>query len=82
MKFKNKAEQNLSIVQKLIAKDGAKGWNVAKETLLQQKTDNIQLRQALAYLTLIPDFFRPAVVSYCCEAVGGEPAVTVPTSAS
>jgi len=62
--------------------DGAKGWNMAKEILLRQETDNAQLKQALAYLTLIPDYFRPALVAYCCEAVGGDPEITVPTGAS
>ena len=69
-------------LKKIIEKDGAKGWNMAKEALLKQETDNPQLKQALAYLTLIPDYFRPAIVSYCCEAVGGDPEITVPTGAS
>jgi len=75
-------EEPIVKVQRMLEKDGAKGWNMAKEVLLKQKTDNPQLKQALAYLTLIPDYFRPAIVSYCCEAVGGEPEITVPTGAS
>lgn len=78
----NEIEEPLEKVRKMIEKDGAKGWNMAKETLMHQETDNAQLKQALAYLTLIPDFFRPAVVTYCCKAVGGDPEVTIPTSAS
>jgi geranylgeranyl diphosphate synthase type I len=75
-------EEPIVKVQKMLKKDGAKGWNMAKEILLKHETDNPQLKQALAYLTLIPDYFRPAIVSYCCEAVGGEPEITVPTGAS
>jgi geranylgeranyl pyrophosphate synthase len=75
-------EEPIVKVQRMLEKDGAKGWNMAKEAIMKQETDNPQLKQALAYLTLIPDYFRPAIVSYCCEAVGGEPEITVPTSAS
>jgi geranylgeranyl pyrophosphate synthase len=69
-------------VERMIEKDGAKGWEMAKDVLLKQETDNPQLKEALAYLTLIPDYFRPAIVSYCCEAVGGDPEITTPTGAS
>jgi|YelNatPaOPRAMG01_1025707.scaffolds.fasta_scaffold11218_7 geranylgeranyl pyrophosphate synthase len=75
-------EEPIVKVQRMLEKDGAKGWNMAKEAIMKQETDNPQLKQALAYLTLIPDYFRPAIVSYCCEAVGGEPEITVPTGAS
>lgn len=75
-------EDPITKAHKLIEKDGAKGWNMAKEALLHQETDDLQLKQALEYLTLIPDFFRPAMVSYCCRAVGGDPEVSIPTGAS
>ncbi len=69
-------------IRKIVKKDGAKGWNMAKEVLLKQETDNPQLKKALYYLTIIPDYFRPAIVSYCCQVVGGNPDITVPTGAS
>jgi len=75
-------EEPMVKVQRMLENDGAKGWNMAKEVLLKQETDNPKLKEALAYLTLIPDYFRPAIVSYCCEAVGGDPEITVPTGAS
>lgn len=82
MEAKRKNKPTIEDVRKIVEKDGAKGWNMAKEVLLKQETDNPQLKQALTYLTLIPDYYRPAVVSYCCEAVGGKPEITVPTAAS
>ncbi|MEM2517934.1 MAG: polyprenyl synthetase family protein [Candidatus Bathyarchaeia archaeon] len=82
METGGKDEPTIEDVQRIVEKDGAKGWNMAKEVLLKQETDNPQLKQALNYLTLIPDYYRPAIVSYCCEAVGGEPETTIPTAAS
>lgn len=82
MEIDRKTKPSIEDVRRIIEKDGAKGWNLAKEALLKQETDNPRLKEALAYLTLIPDYFRPAIVAYCCEAVGGDPEITVPTGAS
>lgn len=82
MRSEQKTKPSIEDVKKILKKDGEKGWNIAKETLLKQETDNLQLKQALSYLTLIPDYSRPAILSYCCEAVGGDPEVTIPMGAS
>ncbi|NWF87746.1 polyprenyl synthetase family protein [Candidatus Bathyarchaeota archaeon] len=68
--------------KKLIGKEGAKGWNLAKETLLEQETRNSQLKEALNYIAELPEFFRPAIVSLCCKAVGGKSENTIPCGAS
>ena len=75
-------EEPLEKVKRIIEKEGAKGWSLAKETLLNQETRSLQLKEAMSHITLKPDYFRPAMVSFCCTAVGGDPEVTIPTSAS
>jgi len=79
---KMKYEEPLEKVKKVLEKEGLEGWNLAKQTLLDQETRNPQLKEAIDYITQLPDFFRPAVVSICCSAVGGNPKTTVPCSAS
>ena len=66
----------------MLEKEGLKGWNCAKESILRQETHSPQLREAMNYITEQPDFFRPAVVSLCSQAVGGSPEITVVTGAS
>jgi len=78
---KNK-KASIEEVQKIIEKEGKKGWCLAKKTILDHKECAPQFREALNYLTLIPDFFRPAMVSLCCKAVGGDPDIIIPTGAS
>lgn len=68
--------------KKLIEKEGAKGWNLAKENLLKQETRNSQLKEALNYVAELPEYFRPAIVSLCCKAVGGKTETTIPCGAS
>ncbi len=73
----------LQQVKKMIEKEGAKGWKLAKETLLNHKTSSPQLRDAISHLvTSHPDYFRPTVVSLCSKAVGGTQEATIPSSAS
>lgn len=73
----------LQQVKKMTEKEGAKGWTLAKETLLDHKTSSPQLQDAINHLvTSHPDYFRPAVVSLCSKAVGGTQEVTIPSSAS
>jgi geranylgeranyl pyrophosphate synthase len=75
-------EQLIAETRKIIAKEGAKSWTLAKETLLQQETQSSQLKEAITYAAFLPDFFRPAIVSFCCKAVGGESEITIPCGAS
>jgi geranylgeranyl pyrophosphate synthase len=70
--------------KRITVEEGKKGWNLAKETLLSHGTSIPKLREAINYIMMEykPDFFRPAVVSLCCQALGGTPEITVPSSAS
>ncbi len=68
-------------VKKLLAEEGKNGWNLAKNELLAQKTSSRFLREALKYIAEMPDYFRPALVSLCSEAVGGTQKPTLPSSA-
>jgi len=80
----SKGEKLFEQVKKILEKEGAKGWKLAQEALLKQKTKNKQLQEAINYTILEgkPDFFRPAFVSLCCKAVRGNPKVTIPCGAS
>jgi geranylgeranyl pyrophosphate synthase len=81
-KHERNKEQLLEKTREMLEKEGAKGWALAKETLLQQRTHSPQLKQALNYAAEIPDYFRPAIVSLCSKAVGGDPEATIPSGAS
>jgi len=75
-------EELLEQVKRMLEKEGLEGWNYAKETMLSQKMHSRQLREIMNHIAEHPDFFRPAVVSLCSQAVGGTPEVTIPTGAS
>jgi len=79
-----KSDELLEQVKRLCEKEGAKGWKLAQETMLNHKTCAVQLQEAINYIMIEykPELFRPAVVSLCSEAVGGDPAKTVPFGAS
>jgi len=81
-KPKPTSENLLEESKKMMKREGRKGWDFAKKTLLQQKTRNSQLKEALSYAVELPDYFRPAIISFCCKAVGGNAEVTVPCGAS
>ncbi len=83
-KSESKGEKLFEQVTRILEKEGAKGWKLAQETLLKQKTKNKQLQEAINYTMLEgkPDFFRPAFVALCCKAVEGDPEVTIPCGAS
>ncbi|NWG11719.1 polyprenyl synthetase family protein [Candidatus Bathyarchaeota archaeon] len=76
------SETLLQETKKMMKKEGAKGWNLAKQTLLQQETHNPQLKEALNYAAELPDYFRPTILSLCCKAVGGKLETTIPCGAS
>jgi len=82
VKPKPTSEKLLEEAKKMMEREGRKGWDFAKKTLLQQKTRNPQLKEALNYAAELPDYFRPAIVSFCCKAVGGNAEVTIPCGAS
>jgi len=81
-KPKPTSEKLLEESKKMMKKEGRKGWDFTKKTLSQQKTQNPQLKEALSYAAELPDYFRPAIISFCCKAAGGNAEVTVPCGAS
>jgi geranylgeranyl pyrophosphate synthase len=78
-----KGEDLLAQVRRLSEKEGARGWKLAQETMLKQKIRSPQLTEAMNYIMAEyrPDFFKPAIVSLCSQAVGGDAAKTVPFGA-
>jgi len=81
-KNEQRNEELLEQAKKIMEKEGAKGWNLTKKTLLKQETRSSQIKEALNYIVQSPDFFRPGLAAICSEAVGGTLEVTVPSSAS
>jgi len=77
-------EELLEMVKKLCEKEGMKGWKLAQETMLKKKADSPKLQEIIEYMMLKykPDYFRPALLSFCCKAVGGNPKTTIPTGAA
>lgn len=80
---KTNAETSLDRADRIIRQRGEKGWVLAQEMVLSQETNSQRLREAIEYVMLVykPDYFRPAVVSLCCEAAGGSVETTVPIGA-
>jgi geranylgeranyl pyrophosphate synthase len=80
---KTNAETSLDRADKIIRQRGEKGWLLAQEMVLSQETNSQRLHEAIEYVMLVykPDYFRPAVVSLCCEAAGGSVETTVPIGA-
>jgi geranylgeranyl pyrophosphate synthase len=81
-KPKPTSENLLEESKKMMKREGRKGWDFTKKTLLQQKTRNPHLKEALNYAVELPDYFRPAIISFCCKAAGGNTEVTIPCGAS
>ena len=77
-------EQLLVKTKKLWKKESEEGWKLAQEAMLKERTSNRELKEAIRYIMLKspPDYFRPALLSFCSKAVGGTSDVTVPTAAS
>jgi len=68
--------------QKLLEKYGSKALSIATKTALQgkEKITCKEVSEALTYFVeeYWQDTHRPTLLSICCEAVGGDPALTVP----
>jgi len=77
-------EELIKQVQKLLEERGRKALEMAKETVLQEKVECKEVREALNYFMTEywQDLARPALLSLCCEAVGGDPDVTTPIAIS
>lgn len=70
--------------KELCEKEGREGWKLAQATMLRERASNPRLQEAIEYIMLKyqPDYFRPALLSFCCKAVGGDAKDTVPFGAA
>ena len=70
-----KNRNTLEQVMELTQKEGQDGWTLANKAMLECKRRNKLLQEAIEYAMnrYAPDYFRPAFVSLCCKAVGGNP---------
>lgn len=68
----------------LMEERGRKTLNIIRKTVLKEKIESRKAREALhSFITEYwHDLARPALMSVCCEAVGGDPTVTMPFAAS
>jgi geranylgeranyl pyrophosphate synthase len=71
-------------VQKLLKERGSKALEEARKTILQEKVECKEVREALTYFMqeYWHDLARPALLSLVCEAVGGDPELTTPIAIS
>jgi geranylgeranyl pyrophosphate synthase len=76
----NKQENVIEQVQKLLKERGSKALEEARKTILQEKVECKEVREALTYFMneYWQDLARPTLLSIACEAVGGDPDVTTP----
>ena len=73
-------EEIMEQVQKILEERGRKALEMARQTILQEEIECKEVREALKYFMTEywQDLARPALLSLCCEAVGGDPEVTIP----
>jgi len=66
--------------QEIIEKRGTKALEIARKTVLQERVECKEIREALQYFMTEywHDLARPALLSLACEAVGGDPDTTTP----
>jgi len=65
---------------KLLEERGKKALELAKKTVLEEKIESKEVREALKYFMTEywHDVTRPGLLSLVCEAVGGDPNLTTP----
>jgi len=73
-------EEIVKQAEKLLEERGRKALEMAKKEMLQEKIECKEVRKALDYFMTEywKDLARPALLSLCCEAVGGDPETTIP----
>ena len=71
-------------LRKILQERGKEGLELARKTILDEKIDSKEVREALDYFMneYWHDFTSSAVLSLFCEAVGGDPEITTPVAAS
>ena len=67
-------------VRRLLKERGSKPLEIARKAVLQEKIECKEVREALKYFITEywQDLARSTLLSLCCEAVGGNPEITVP----
>ena len=77
-------EELFEEARKLCEKEGMEGWKLAQKTMLKEKACSKELQDAIEHCMLKyhPDYFRPALLSFCSKAVGGKKKATVSTGAA
>jgi len=71
-------------LQKRLYERGKEGLELARKTILDEKIESKEVREALDYFMneYWHDVTRPALLSLVCEAVGGDPDITTPIAIS
>jgi len=71
-------------LQKLLQERGKEGLELARKTILDEKIESKEVREALKYFMneYWHDFTSSALLSLVCEAVGGDPKITTPVAIS
>jgi geranylgeranyl pyrophosphate synthase len=70
-------------VQQLLNERGAMALNMAKKAISREEYVCRHVSEAIKYfMEYWNDLARPTLISICCEAVGGNPEITVPVAAS
>jgi geranylgeranyl pyrophosphate synthase len=77
-------EEIIQQLQTLLHERGKEGLTLARKTILDEKIESKEVREALNYFIneYWYDVTRPALFSLVCEAVGGDPKKTTPIAVS
>jgi geranylgeranyl pyrophosphate synthase len=69
-------------LQQLLEERGKKALELARKTVLEEKIESKEVREALEYFMTEywHDITRPALLSLVCEAVGGDPNIITPVA--
>jgi geranylgeranyl pyrophosphate synthase len=73
-------EETMKQLQKIFKKRGSKALEMARNEILEEKFESKQVQDALTYFMIQywHDLARPTLLSLSCEAVGGNPELTIP----
>jgi len=84
MKKAPSQEEIIAQIQKILEERGRKALEMARKTVLEEKIECKEVREALKYFMTEywQDLARPTLLSLACEAVGGNPEITSPIAVS
>jgi geranylgeranyl diphosphate synthase type I len=80
-KYSNKKQKKLiEKAQQLIEERGKRPLEMVRKAVLEEKIESKEAMEALNYFMTEcwNDMARPTLLSICCEAVGGDPDVSIP----